>query len=173
MIYWISVFRTILRLFSFILLHFTLLLLLVVILSITTTCSDIFVMHTCYILDKKAAVAAVAAAATVAAATVAAAAAIAAAIAVSNAADLALSVEALAANDLGDKCFSKREFQKAIQHFSSAIGFDNTNHVYYSNRSRAYQHINAWAFAAADARKVSTTSTWRGILCGTSLFVFL
>ena len=120
-------------------------------------------MHTCYILDKKAAVAAVAAAATVAAATVAAAAAIAAAIAVSNAADLALSVEALAANDLGDKCFSKREFQKAIQHFSSAIGFDDTNHIYYSNRSRAYQYLKSWAFAAADARKVSTTSTWRGI----------
>ena len=130
------------------------------ILSITTTRSDIFVMHLCYILDKKAAVSAatVATAATEAAA----------ATVVPNAANYAL-----AANDLGDKCFSKREFQKAIQHFSSAIGFDDTNHVYYSNRSRAYQHINAWAFAAADARKVSTTSTWRGILCGTSLFVFL
>ena len=63
-----------------------------------------------------------------------------------------------AANELGDKCYHKKEYQEAIQHYSSAIGLDGTNHEYYFNRSVTYQLTDSWTYAAADARKVSITS---------------
>ena len=67
-------------------------------------------------------------------------------------------VAAITANDLGNECFSKSHFQEAIQHYWSAITLDGTNHIYYCNRSYAYQQIKSWTCAIADARKVSITS---------------
>ena len=61
---------------------------------------------------------------------------------------------ALAANGLGAKC-SYDNTQEAIQHFSSAIQFDGTEHIYYANRSNRYQYLKSWTCAIADARKVS------------------
>ena len=63
-----------------------------------------------------------------------------------------------AANELGDKCYNKEENQEAIQHYSSAITLDGTNYIYYINRCVTYRRIDSWAYAAADARKVSISS---------------
>ena len=70
----------------------------------------------------------------------------------------AATAAALEANNLGFECYSKSEFHDAIQHFSSAIGLDGTNHTYYYNRSNCYQQIESWTCAIADARKVSIIS---------------
>ena len=64
---------------------------------------------------------------------------------------------ALAANVLGAKC-SYDNTQEAIQHFSSAIQFDGTEHIYYANRSNRYQYLKSWKCAVVDARKVSISS---------------
>ena len=63
-----------------------------------------------------------------------------------------------AANELGDKCYHKKEYQEAIQHYSSAIGLDGTNRGFYSDRSCAYMLMGSFSYAAADARKVNVTS---------------
>ena len=65
---------------------------------------------------------------------------------------------ALAENDIGLKLFAKKEFQEAIQKYSSAIGLDGTNHMFHSNRSAAYQQIKSWDCAIGSAKKVGITS---------------
>ena len=95
------------------------------------------------LLDKRAAVAPTAASA----------------VAVATALPPAATEAAVAANNLGAHCCNKSEFYEAIQHFSSAIGLDCTNHIYYHNRGHAYREIKVWTCAIADARKVSMTST--------------
>ena len=64
---------------------------------------------------------------------------------------------AVTAYNLGNECYSKSQFQESIQHYSSAIGLDRTNHMFYCNRSYAYQQIGSWTCAVADARKVGIT----------------
>ena len=65
----------------------------------------------------------------------------------------------LAANKLGNECYSKSEYHEAIQHYSSAIGLNGNDNMLYYNRSQAYEKINAWKCAIADVRKVSIAST--------------
>ena len=62
-------------------------------------------------------------------------------------------------NGIGIECYSKSQFQEAIQHFTLAIGSDGTKYMFYSNRSDSYQQIGSWTCAIADARKVSINST--------------
>ena len=62
---------------------------------------------------------------------------------------------ATAAKKFADSCFVVDNFNHAIKHYSIAIQLENTNHIYYSNRSRAYQKIKSWTCAVADARKVA------------------
>ena len=60
---------------------------------------------------------------------------------------------------LGFDCLhNKSQFHKAIEHFTTAIGLDGTNYIYYHNRSVAYQKIKSKTDAIIDARKVSVTS---------------
>ena len=66
---------------------------------------------------------------------------------------------AIRADYLGRKFFGNGRYQLAIQHYSTAIWFKGTNPDYYSNRSAAYQKVGFSKRAAADARKVSITST--------------
>ena len=63
-----------------------------------------------------------------------------------------------AANKIGDEYYHKKEYQEAIQHYSSAIGLDGTNRGFYSDRSCAYMLMGSFSYAAADARKVNVTS---------------
>ena len=111
--------------------------LLIMMLSIITSCSNIFAIYLCYILDRKAARAP--------------------AVAPVIAPNTAAAARAVTAYNLGNECYNKSQYQGAIDHFTSAIGLDGTNYMYYSNRSDAYQQIKSWTNAAADARKVSIT----------------
>ena len=116
-------------------------------LSIITSCCDIFAMHLYYILDRRAGRApAVALTATAPTPTTP-------VIAPTTASVAAATV----ANELGNECCSKSQFQEAIQHFSSAITLDGTKHMPYANRSYSYLQIKSWKCAIADARKVSIT----------------
>ena len=96
----------------------------------STLCANIFVMYLSYVLDKNARLAATAVA----------------------------QAAALASNKLGVESYSKSRFQEAIQHFSSAIELDGTDHIFYYNRSYANQQIKSIACSIADARKVSINS---------------
>ena len=71
---------------------------------------------------------------------------------------LAPKAGAAAANSLGFECYKNGKFDEAIEHFTTAIGLDGTQHTYYLNRSGAFQKIKSWTCAIADARKVGITS---------------
>ena len=62
---------------------------------------------------------------------------------------------ATAAKDVGNAYLKDGDVEDAIQHYSLAIRLDGTNHVFYSNRSAAYQQIKFWSMAVTDAEKVS------------------
>ncbi len=64
------------------------------------------------------------------------------------------SLQANALKDLGNKAFSAKEYDKAIDLFSQAIAIDPKNHVLYSNRSAAKAGKKQWAEALADAEQV-------------------
>ena len=64
-----------------------------------------------------------------------------------------------ASNVLGNECLSKGQYHEAIQHYSSAIGFNSTDNVFYYNRGDCYLQIRSFPCAIADARKVSIAST--------------
>ena len=65
-------------------------------------------------------------------------------------------VAATAAKEYAGACFIDDDFDDAIKYYSIAIRLDDTNHIYYSNRSGAYQKIKSWTCAIADARKVDS-----------------
>ena len=58
------------------------------------------------------------------------------------------------AKDLGNTCLKAGDIDGAIVHYGIAIGMDDTNHIYYSNRSAAYQQKKQWKDAVADAEMV-------------------
>ena len=93
----------------------------------TTSCSNIYAIYLYYILDRKAGQSTAA----IAGATV--------------------------ANNLGAECFSKSQFREAIEHFTSAVGLDGANHMFYANRCYSHQQIKAWTHAITDAKKVSVS----------------
>lgn len=63
----------------------------------------------------------------------------------------------MAAADLkaqGNAAFSAGKFADAVEHFSSAISLDPSDHVLYSNRSAAYASMQQYQPALADAKRV-------------------
>ncbi|KAF4747502.1 hypothetical protein FOZ62_026952, partial [Perkinsus olseni] len=58
-----------------------------------------------------------------------------------------------AAKEEGNNCYRSSKFDEAVQHYSRAIELDNTNHVYYSNRSTAYAALAKWGESREDAEK--------------------
>eukprot|EP00976_Prorocentrum_cordatum_P010535 210380-Prorocentrum_minimum.AAC.4 len=60
-----------------------------------------------------------------------------------------------AAKAEGNAAFSAGRFEEAVQHFSTAIGLDPSNHVLYSNRSAAYASMKKFNEAYEDGKKVS------------------
>ena len=63
---------------------------------------------------------------------------------------------ATAAKEYAGACYMDDNFDDAIKYYSIAIRLDDTNHIYYSNRSAAYQKIGSWTCAITDARKVDS-----------------
>jgi len=53
----------------------------------------------------------------------------------------------------GNKEFSAGNFNEAIKSYTKAIEQDNSNHVYYSNRSAAYAGLTQWEKALEDGAK--------------------
>lgn len=56
----------------------------------------------------------------------------------------------------GNKAFSAKNFDEAIDLFSQAIQLDPSNHVLYSNRSAAHAGKKQWDAALEDAENVRT-----------------
>ena len=63
-------------------------------------------------------------------------------------------IGAALAKDLGNNCLKAGDVAGAIDHYGIAIAMDETNHIYYSNRSAAYQQKKLWKEAAVDAEMV-------------------
>lgn len=55
--------------------------------------------------------------------------------------------------DKGNKAYGAGRYQEAIDFYTQAIGIDNRNHVYYSNRSAAYLAMGKNNEALADAEQ--------------------
>jgi hypothetical protein len=54
---------------------------------------------------------------------------------------------------LGNSAFSAGKFEEAIEHFTSAISLEPSNHVHYSNRSVSYAKLGKPHAALSDANK--------------------
>jgi tetratricopeptide (TPR) repeat protein len=57
------------------------------------------------------------------------------------------------AKDRGNEAFKKKLYQQAVDHYSTAIKLDPSNHLYYSNRSAAYDKMGEYNNMIRDARK--------------------
>lgn len=69
--------------------------------------------------------------------------------------------KAAAAKAKGNTDFQAKNFKEAIKHFTDAIGFDPTDHVFYSNRSACYASIEEYEKALEDGTKcVSIKPDW-------------
>jgi stress-induced-phosphoprotein 1 len=64
------------------------------------------------------------------------------------------SAEAVELKNQGNKAFAAKDYQKAIELFSKAIELDDTNHVFFSNRSAVYTTTQQYRNALDDAEKV-------------------
>lgn len=53
----------------------------------------------------------------------------------------------------GNAAFQAKNFPEAIKHFTEAIGFDPTDHVFYSNRSACYASLEKYEEALSDGTK--------------------
>eukprot|EP00758_Cryptobia_borreli_P003882 Tbor_TRINITY_DN4038_c0_g1::TRINITY_DN4038_c0_g1_i1::g.11816::m.11816/K09553/STIP1; stress-induced-phosphoprotein 1 len=70
-------------------------------------------------------------------------------------------MDAAAYKAKGNDAFSAKNFEEAIEHFSSAIDLDPSNHVLYSNRSASYASLKNYKSALEDAKKcVDLNKTW-------------
>lgn len=54
---------------------------------------------------------------------------------------------------LGNQSYKLGFFQSAIDYYTKAIEYDNTNHVYYTNRALCYKKQKLWKQANSDARQ--------------------
>ena len=54
---------------------------------------------------------------------------------------------------LGNEAFKAKEYKQAVKHFSDAISWDTSNHVYFSNRSAAQIYCGKFKSALRDALK--------------------
>ena len=55
--------------------------------------------------------------------------------------------------ELGTKAFTAKDFNKAIEHFTSAIEENPDDHTLYSNRSACHYNLNDFVKAFDDAEK--------------------
>ena len=62
--------------------------------------------------------------------------------------------DANALKDAGNKAFSAKNYDKAIELFTKAIDLDSKNHILYSNRSAAHAGKKNWQAALEDAEQV-------------------
>jgi stress-induced-phosphoprotein 1 len=73
----------------------------------------------------------------------------------------------------GNKLFSSGNYLQAISQYTRAINFDDTNHIYFSNRATCYLKIKRYNEARKDAERcISILPTFlKGYLrLGTALF---
>jgi len=69
--------------------------------------------------------------------------------------------KAQAAKAKGNAEFSAKNYKAAIKHFTEAIGFDPSDHVFYSNRSACYASTDEYEKALEDGTKcVSLKPDW-------------
>jgi len=61
--------------------------------------------------------------------------------------------EAEEQKELGNKAFSAKEYEKAIEYYTAAIQIDDKNHVYFSNRSACNASLKQWEASATDAEQ--------------------
>ena len=54
---------------------------------------------------------------------------------------------------LGNEAFKSKDYKKAVRHFSNAISWDPSNHVYFSNRSASCIYCGKFKQALRDALK--------------------
>lgn len=54
---------------------------------------------------------------------------------------------------LGNQSYKLGYFESAIDYYTKAIQYDNTNHVYYTNRALCYKKQKLWKLANMDARQ--------------------
>jgi tetratricopeptide (TPR) repeat protein len=54
---------------------------------------------------------------------------------------------------LGNKAFAAKQYDQAIQHYTKAILYDASNHIYFSNRSACYAGLRQWDKAVRDAKE--------------------
>eukprot|EP01047_Picozoa_sp_COSAG01_P005262 COSAG01_NODE_178_length_22933_cov_18.398529_18_plen_158_part_00 len=57
------------------------------------------------------------------------------------------------AKELGNDALKRKDYNKAVEHYTEAIRIDGQNHTYYSNRSAAYASMGKPVEALADAEK--------------------
>jgi stress-induced-phosphoprotein 1 len=66
-----------------------------------------------------------------------------------------------ALKDQGNKAFSAKDYDKAIELFTAAIAIDPSNHVLFSNRSAAKAGKKQWAMALEDAEQcIKLNQSW-------------
>ncbi|KAK2466395.1 hypothetical protein APHAL10511_002037 [Amanita phalloides] len=66
-----------------------------------------------------------------------------------------------ALKDSGNKAFSAKDYDKAIDFFSQALAIDPTHHVLWSNRSAAHAGKKQWPDALSDAEEcIRLNPTW-------------
>jgi len=53
----------------------------------------------------------------------------------------------------GNAAFQAKDYKEAIKHFTEAIGFDSSDHVFYSNRSACYASLEEYDKALEDGKK--------------------
>lgn len=69
--------------------------------------------------------------------------------------------DANALKDQGNKAFSAKDYDKAIELFTAAIAIDPSNHVLFSNRSAAKAGKKQWATALEDAEQcIKLNQSW-------------
>jgi tetratricopeptide (TPR) repeat protein len=74
--------------------------------------------------------------------------------------------------DQGNKAFSAKDYDKAIDLFTKAIALDSKNHVLWSNRSAARTGKREWDAALSDAEEVMSFAYLTQILCPMASFLY-
>ena len=59
--------------------------------------------------------------------------------------------DAEAQKHAGNQAFGNREYEKAIQHYTNAIGLDATNPIFYSNRAQVFIELEDFSKAIEDS----------------------